>query len=845
MAITATTPVSPWTTGIGGAGTWDDVVAFVNNTAIISKVGSSTYVVTGLLDITAVLSPLLNCIVIAKGGGNWSIGSGGVVTFGQSVINNSGQTVYTDGCTLIEDTDAYPRGIDPYNGTTKCMVRTGGTMNLYASTILSRNSQQSFFDTQQGSTFKVRNSRHHQQAAVNCFDHYAGVIDWDGYVSTHASDTSGALLELMSTSTIVKLKGFTPYLNSASTRQCTLWIGSVTLANYGGDNFASWNGTGYYRMTDPLTTGLIRVDQAGSGGLSACEMRTASLLCLSGISPVQAQVIAVNNTGMVDFNTTASTLGIATGLLKRTVFAGGSSWPVSGIARTPHVVYAKKWGYKTYSTLLSAAPTSYAQAQIQAIMPMVADSNITLSSSAAAAISGVSIAWHGRPVSWNGKNYSMTITANSSLTPSQVYHSVAYQASELTTFQPRVSAYFNNAGGQKYFMTWPGASGNTDLTLVVVHRSRDANQIFGNQIPASIGDGSNGIALRTCIYNGMVMQNYITDIWPDTSYTANQLQHVNPDGGDQLMITIGVYTASAGKMTLYSNNYTYGQATCTITRTGTSYFAVGSWSNSGSWAVQYHHLHEQMGFDRALSAAEVSKLFYYLGKKWNYTGFGNIVPSVTPAYTPASYPVNGSGADWTPADFATGQGPRCWVDMSSPANYVLSGSNIASFKDLVSGNQITNSGYSSAQVATEGAGFVLPQLMSDPANTIGATYADGIFRGVRIVDQNGNAFPGMNSFQSDDGTIYTPPVTLTISANVSLVGAEIRVYDLSGASDNYGLDVAGIESCAGPTFSFSGTSGANIMIQIMLAGYVEYTQSATIPASSSTFTATLLIDNNS
>jgi hypothetical protein len=803
MAITSTTPVSPWTTGIGGTGTWDDVVTFINNPAIITKTSTSTYVIMGLLDITAVLSPLTNSIIICKGGGNYSIGSGGIVTFGKSVINVSGQTMYTDGCTIIEDTDSFARGADPYTNT-KSMVRTGGTMNLYASTILTKCTSLSHFDTQSGSIFKVRSSRHHQEGAgVNSFDHYGGTIDWDGYVTTHASDTTGALLELLSTSTVVQLKGFVPYLNSASTRQATLWIQMVTLSNYGGDTYAIWNATGgYYRFPDPLTTTLNRVDNASSCAMSAAETRTLTLSCLSGVTPISGAVVtAIDNTTMVNFQATSNASGIASGSLKRKIFPGGSSWPISGITRTPHVIYARKWGYKTFSSVYSANPSSYGLSGLQAIAPLVADTNITLSSSASAAITGVTLLSHGKPVSWNGKNFSITITADSTTTSlSDVYHSIAYQNSELTTYRGRKCAYFNNAGGQRYYMVWPGASGNTDLTFVIVHKSRESNPIYGSQIAGAIGTSTAGIALRSHTTNGMVVQNYLTDIFPEGSYTANQNIHVGPDGGEQLMITIGVYTASTGKMALYSNNYYMGQQTCSITRTGTSYFSVGSFSNSSSWAVQYHKVHEQMGFDRALSAAEVTQLTYYLGNKWHFTGFGNIYPGTSVAWVPANYPVNGSGNEWTPADYATGQGPLCWIDMSSSANYVTSGSNIVSFKDLVSGNQIINNSgnYSSATVYTEGAGEQLHQLFSSLNTTQGATYADGFFRGVRVVDSSsGLAFPGITTMQSDDGTFYTPAVTYQLSLSNLIAGSEVRLFR---TSDD--VELAGVES-SGTTFNYT------------------------------------------
>ncbi len=814
MAISATTPVAPWTTGVGGSGTWDDIVTFINNAAVIQKISTNVYLIQGLIDITASVTALKNSVLISKSGGNWSVGSGGNVTFGASVVNASGQTLYVDGCSIIEETDAYARGADNY-GNTKCWLRTGGTLNIYASDLFTRNTATSHLDFQSGATLKVRSSRFYHQATATSFDHYAGTVDIDGLTSTHASDTSGSLLELLATSTVTQLKGFVPYLNSSTARQCTLWISSVSLNNWGGDNFAPWYNQGYYRFPDPLTTSLKKVDNNGGATLSSVESRTVSLICLSGTTPIQAQVTAINNLGMSDFQVTASATGIATGLLKRTAFQGGASYAPLGVTRTPHIVYAKKWGYKTSSSIFSATPTSYAQTQLSGILPMILDSNITLTSSQASAITGVSIQCHGRPVLWNSKNFSTTITAQSGTSLSNIYHAVAYAASELVVHQPRKKAVFSNAGGQRYYMTWPGASGDTDLTFAIVHKSRPNAPVFGDQIAGSIGDGTVGLALRTLMYDGMVIQNYTTNVWANGTKVANQLQHVNPDGGEQLMITIGVYTASTGLIHLYSNNYDYGigSAVSHITRGATSYFSIGSFSNGGSWAASYHSVCEQLGFDRALSAAEVTDLTYYLGKKWNFTGFGNIVPGVSTAYNPATYPVNGSGNDWTPLDYTVGTGPRCWIDMSSSSNYTLSGTNIVTFKDLVSGNNIINNSgnYSSASCVDEGVGWVLPQLLSEPTKTIGATYADGLFRGVRVIDENGNPFIGFTQMQSDDGTYYIPPVSASVTLTGVNLGSEVRIYKVSDDSE-----LSGIESTISTTFTYSYQYTSDIPIYIVI-----------------------------
>jgi len=89
-------------------------------------------------------------------------------------------------------------------------------------------------------------------------------------------------------------------------------------------------------------------------------------------------------------------------------------------------------------------------------------------------------------------------------------------------------------------------------------------------------------------------------------------------------------------------------------------------------------------------------------------------------------------------------------------------------------------------------------------------------------------------------TLSAPVLTTTVAAQVSLAGAEIRVYDLDNSpAGSLGTELAGTESCPGSTFSFSVAAGNNVWVQIMLAGYKEYGQQLTGPAASTTYTFAL------
>jgi hypothetical protein len=844
MAFNTTTPVSPWTTGVGGSGTWAELVTFINNPAIISQAGQ-VYTITGLIDITATMTPLQNSVIICKGGGSYSVGNGGSVTFGRQITTPSGQLLSVDGCLLIDDTDCYQRGVDNYTNT-KAMARTGSSVTWYATTFINRTSGRSDFDIQSGGSFKAYDCRLHLQAGLVHFDHYAGIIDIDGLVTTHANDTGGALVEIMSTSSITKINNLTPYLNNAASRQCTLWNGNVIMGAWGGDNFAPWHASGYYRLDDPKTTTLKYVDNYGSAGLSACERRTAEFLCLSSAGVVPATVTVINNVDELEGEGVANaTTGLYTTKVKRTVFPGGTGGPQAGYARTPQIVYARKWGYKTYSTSFLANPTGFGQSKITGLIPMVNDSNITLTSTQAAAIQGVTIEKHGKAVNWNGKDFSITVTVDTTknLTISQIYQSIAYQCSELNTILPRAFLRTNNNTGNQFRVTWAGANGDSDLTFVVVHASRPDNQVFGSQIGASIGTATAGLSLRTHTTRGMVFQNYTTDLFPDTSYTAPKLQYVNPDGGNQLMISVGRYDSVAKKVNVWTNNAFYAEETQTIDRgAGASYMRIFGQGDSYSWEPQYHQMGELIGFSRRLSDAEVSQISMYLAKKWHHMAVGNIVPGGTNAITAANFPVNASGKDWTPADYANGQGPTHWFSMADSADYTLNGSNLNTIKDKVTGTFYGNQGgWGTIPVVQNYTKLVLPQLLDTLTSTTRSLYPDGRYYGVRIVDQNGNAYLGYDKMMADDGTYYYPPVSYTLTLTGLQPDSEIRLYRVS---DN--VELTGVETVGSTTYSYTYVYSQNIPCTLVIfsLGYKPIFLPLTLAASSSTVPIQQTLDRN-
>jgi hypothetical protein len=88
-------------------------------------------------------------------------------------------------------------------------------------------------------------------------------------------------------------------------------------------------------------------------------------------------------------------------------------------------------------------------------------------------------------------------------------------------------------------------------------------------------------------------------------------------------------------------------------------------------------------------------------------------------------------------------------------------------------------------------------------------------------------------------------VDLVISASQSLVGAEIRIYDMNNIpAGSLGTELGGVESHTAATYTFTGDAGNTVWIQIMKSGYEEFGQSTVMPSIDGAFYALLTADLN-
>ena len=71
-------------------------------------------------------------------------------------------------------------------------------------------------------------------------------------------------------------------------------------------------------------------------------------------------------------------------------------------------------------------------------------------------------------------------------------------------------------------------------------------------------------------------------------------------------------------------------------------------------------------------------------------------------------------------------------------------------------------------------------------------------------------------------SIEAPALTLTVTSNISLVGAEIRMYDADSTGVDKGTDLVGVETSTTATFVTSLIASGNLIyIQIIQAGIEE------------------------
>lgn len=147
-------------------------------------------------------------------------------------------------------------------------------------------------------------------------------------------------------------------------------------------------------------------------------------------------------------------------------------------------------------------------------------------------------------------------------------------------------------------------------------------------------------------------------------------------------------------------------------------------------------------------------------------------------------------------------------------------------------------GHRMADIGFIGGGITIREgegiaLVSGAETAAGATAAVGV--------------SGWSSFEFGVTISVQPKIVplITLSANVSLLGAEVRIYDLDNApAGSLGTELSGTENNAGATFAFTAEIGNVIWVQIMAPGFAEFGQQITVPDADTTLNILLTADIN-
>lgn len=90
----------------------------------------------------------------------------------------------------------------------------------------------------------------------------------------------------------------------------------------------------------------------------------------------------------------------------------------------------------------------------------------------------------------------------------------------------------------------------------------------------------------------------------------------------------------------------------------------------------------------------------------------------------------------------------------------------------------------------------------------------GTDKGVRVIDESGNPFPGITKMQADDGTIYSPPVIASLTLTGLITGSDVVVLEAGTSTVLASVDEGGA------SYVYTYSSADTVDIGIIKPGYV-------------------------
>lgn len=185
------------------------------------------------------------------------------------------------------------------------------------------------------------------------------------------------------------------------------------------------------------------------------------------------------------------------------VFESTATGHTVGTSRTPWTIRIRKYGYdeieqtvQKVSYSLGTAGTAY-NVSLGGSVNQIARTTLTDSESTALAYTGITITDHGAsPVTWNSKNWSITVTVDLSVAPtrtaSQVFAYIKAGISQLTTWNGKTGILWHvlmEESGSNY-VTQRGVSGGAGATLKGVRIIDQSGNPFTGVVGMVADDGT-------------------------------------------------------------------------------------------------------------------------------------------------------------------------------------------------------------------------------------------------------------------------------------------------------------------------------------------------------------------
>jgi hypothetical protein len=303
---------------------------------------------------------------------------------------------------------------------------------------------------------------------------YSSASEWVDCRMSGNTDTTGAWsLGATLTRAIENVKFFQ---NGTAVKSFGLFNGTFKGCSFSNTNSTIFRVEGtsgsVYSLIDCTEFADAKISDAGGSTLS--QFRSVNFTTTTATGAALAGV-AVRVDNAADTTQGAVQVSDASGVCGE-ILALRRQW----IDASPSIVYsAFRIRLRLYGYLWASLNATIAD-PIKQSFAMIADSSVTLSSAAAAAIAGVTITDHGAsPVAWNGKNWGITVTGdlttNPALTRSAIQHYLHYVLAQNASIGGKASGlHWHNLSPMGDTVTENGTYGATTKGVRVVDQSGNA-----------------------------------------------------------------------------------------------------------------------------------------------------------------------------------------------------------------------------------------------------------------------------------------------------------------------------------------------------------------------------------